>query len=777
MLRRNTYELNGSETTMNLISTDSLTKSQVKYRSGSSRVLVFLVVLFALTTVALAVVVAVTVLKVKDKETPVPVATQPPAPVESSTIIAEPEVCLTEGCVMAAARVRGAMDTKVNPCDDFFNFACGTWIQKHVIPEDKSSFGTFTQLRDDVDIIVKGVLDVADKHDDPEVVTKARKYYKACVDEKKIEDLGLTYIQSYMTALGGFPVLASKPGGNWVSAGFDWVNLLVRTRNGTNSLPLIDVGVTQDDKNPSKYILYVDQPDLGMPSRDYYLKERNSTDLMAYQTMLEEIAVALGADQRKASEAAKQVVDLEIDLANITVRKEDRRDPEKLYNKMTITDLASQFPGVAWQRLITGIFNHVGMTIGGNEPVIAIAPPFLSKFGKMLSRYTAETLANYVVWQRVVGKTAFLPQKFKEIRLKYSKVIYGTASVPARWQTCASTVTDAMPEVVGRLFVETAFKEDAKRDVLDLVDKLREAFKEMIDHLDWMSYITKQIAKEKANYIDPRIGYQDLVYKNNDLNNLYENVTVDENDPLKTLVSIGEASVIRKLLQLRKDYDKSEWHMSPATVNAYYAPNLNSITFPAAILQPPFYSKDQPAYLNYGGIGYVIGHEITHGFDDQGRKYDKEGNLKSWWTTDDGTKFVERAQCIIDQYNGFVVPGTGNMTINGINTLGENIADNGGIKESFNAYRKWVNNARGGKEEPKLPGLPYTPNQLYFLNAAQVWCGSMRDQAKVERIRTDPHSISEYRVYGPMQNYDEFSKAWNCPAGSFMNSRRKCSVW
>ncbi|KAH3821496.1 hypothetical protein DPMN_123260 [Dreissena polymorpha] len=330
---------------------------------------------------------------------------------------------------------------------------------------------------------------------------------------------------------------------------------------------------------------------------------------------------------------------------------------------MTITDLASQFPGVAWQRLITGIFNHVGMTIDANEPVIAMAPPFLVKFGSMLSRYTAETLANYVVWQRVVSNTEFLPKKFKEIRLKYSKVIYGTASVPARWQTCAKIVTNAMPEVVGRLFVETAFKEDAKRDVLDLVDKLREAFKEMIDHLDWMSYTTKQIAKEKANYIDPRIGYQDLVYKNNDLNNLYKNVTVDENDPLKTLVSIREASVIRTLLLLRKDYDKSEWHMSPATVNAYYAPNINSITFPAAILQPPFYSKDQPAYLNYGGIGYVIGHEITHGFDDQGRMYDKEGNLKSWWTADDGTKFVERAQCIIDQYNGFVVPGTGNMTI------------------------------------------------------------------------------------------------------------------
>ncbi|XP_052285288.1 membrane metallo-endopeptidase-like 1 [Dreissena polymorpha] len=697
---------------------------EVKYRSGISRVLVFLVVLFALTTVALAVVVAVTVLKVKDK----------------------------------AARMRGAMDTKVIPCDDFFNFACGTWVRNHVIPEDKKSIDTMSQLNDDVNVIVKGVLEVANKHDDLEVVKNARKFYKTCVDEKKLEDLGLTYIQSYLTALGGFPVLASKPGGNWAVAGFDLVDLLVKTRNGSNSMPLINVGVTQDDKNPSKYIIYVDQPGLGMPSRDYYLKERNATDLMAYQTMLEEIAVALGADQGRASLAAKQVVDLEIDLANTTEPKEDRRDPDQRYNKMTINNLATKFPGVAWQRLITDILNHVGIMIDGNEPVIAVAPPFLAKFGDILNRHTTETLVNYVVWQSVVGKTTFLPQRFKEIDLKYSKVIYGTASVPARWQTCVSTVTGAMPEVVGRLFVETAFKEDAKRDVLDLVNNLREAFKEMIDHLDWMSYTTKQIAKEKFGGF---VSY----------------VTVDDNDPLKTFVSFGEASVIRELLKLRKDYDKAEWRLSPAEVNAYYLPADNCITFPAAILQPPFYSHDQPAYLNYGGIGYVIGHEITHGFDDQGRKYDKEGHLKSWWSADEGKKFVERAQCIIDQYNGYVVPGTGNMTINGINTLGENIADNGGIKESFNAYRKWVKSVRGGKEEHKLPGLPYTPNQLYFLNAAQIWCGSSRDQRKAELILTDTHSLSEYRVYGPMQNYDEFSKAWNCPAGSFMNSRRKCAVW
>ncbi|XP_060596084.1 neprilysin-like, partial [Ruditapes philippinarum] len=458
------------------------------------------------------------------------------------------------------------------------------------------------------------VLEASNKADDAEAIKKSRNYYKACVNEGR----------------------------------------------GNNYLPLIDVGVTQDDKHPTKHILYIDQPDLGMPSRDYYLKGRDDKTLMAYQTMIQESAVAFGADEITAANDAKDIVDIEIELANITVPKEERRDPEKLYNKMTLGELSNNFTGVDWKKLVKGTMQIIGLSIDDSEPVLAIAPPFLEKIGDLLTKYSSRVIVNYVLSRRVLGKTLYLPKVFTDIKLKYRK--------SPRWQSCGDNVKNTMPEVVGRLFVEDAFRKEAKKDVLDLVGKLRVSFKGMIDDLPWMESATKQVAKEKADFIEPRIGYSDVVYNDSALNDMYENVTVYTDDPLRTLISASEAAVIKRLYDLRKDVDKNDWEMSPATVNAGYNPETNQITFPAAILQPPFYSHDQPAYLNYGGIGYVIGHEITHGFDDQGRLYDKIGNLHSWWSDTDAAKFKERAQCIIDQYSNFTVPGTGGMTLNGVNT-------------------------------------------------------------------------------------------------------------
>ncbi|XP_060599061.1 neprilysin-like isoform X3 [Ruditapes philippinarum] len=745
-------------------STEQLATSR-KYKLCKGRVKTILLAFFIASTIALALAVIVILIKHSD--------TNPKGPNTQSA----DGVCLTPGCVIAAARVMSAMDMNVNPCDDFYNFACGTWVRQHVIPEDKSSFGTFTKLRDDVSVISKSVLEASNKADDAEAIKKSRNYYKACINEDKIEELGLTYIQKYMDGFGGWPVLGSNPGGNWNSSDYNIEDLLIYSRKGTNYLPLIDVGVTQDDKHPTKHILYIDQPDLGMPSRDYYLKGRDDKTLMAYQTMIQESAVAFGADETTAANDAKDIVDMEIELANITVPKEERRDPEKLYNKMTLGELSNNFTGVDWKKLVKGTMQIIGLSIDDSEPVLAIAPPFLEKIGDLLTKYSSRVIVNYVLSRRVLGKTFYLPKVFTDIKLKYRKVLSGSATESPRWQSCGDNVKNTMPEVVGRLFVEDAFRKEAKKDVLDLVGKLRVSFKGMIDDLPWMESATKQVAKEKADFIEPRIGYSDVVYNDSALNAMYENVTVYTDDPLRTLISASEAAVIKRLYDLRKDVDKNDWDMSPATVNAYYNPETNQITFPAAILQPPFYSHDQPAYLNYGGIGYVIGHEITHGFDDQGRLYDKTGNLHSWWSDTDAAKFKERAQCIIDQYSNFTVPGTGGMTLNGVNTQGENIADNGGIKESYYAYREWIKASRNGKEEDMLPGMNYTSSQLYFLNAAQVWCENMRDQAKIERILTDPHSIDMFRVYGPMQNFDEFSKAWNCPVGSYMNPAKKCAVW
>ncbi|XP_060595565.1 neprilysin-like isoform X2 [Ruditapes philippinarum] len=428
-------------------------------------------------------------------------------------------------------------------------------------------------------------------------------------------------------------------------------------------------------------------------------------------------------------------------------------------------------------RLIQETMQHVGLTLNQSETAVVRAPAFFEKIGTLLASYSPRVLANYVLSRQVIEKTMFLPKVIRNIRFKYMEALYGSVTEPPRWQTCSDHVKYRLPEVVGRLFVKEAFKNGSRTDVLDLISNLRTSFKVMIGNLKWMDNATKEVAKEKVDHMTSRIGYSDIIYNNTALNELYVNYTITKDNPMKTLINFGQAAVIRQLLNLRKNVNKERWHMSPATVNAYYEMEANQITFPAAILQPPFYSFDQPAYLNYGGIGYVIGHEITHGFDEVGRHYDKAGALNSWWSETNAANFKARAQCFMDQYNNFTIQETGNSTTSGIKSQGENIADNGGIRQSFYAYREWVRTSRRGKEEESLPGMNYTPNQLFFLNAAQIWCEKIRDHAKVERLLTGSHAINMFRVYGPLQNFDEFSHAWNCSAGSFMNPSNKCSVW
>ncbi|XP_053403714.1 membrane metallo-endopeptidase-like 1 isoform X2 [Mercenaria mercenaria] len=599
------------------------------------------------------------------------------------------------------------------------------------------------------------------------------------MDKDKAEALTLRTIHQYTEAFGGWPVLGSNDGGKWDPNRYNLENLLVHSKQRGTSMPLIEVGVVNDILNPTKYILYIDQASLGMPSREYYLKDRYDKILMAYQTLLEESYVAFGADPTTAENDAKDVVDMEIEVANITLPSELRRDVTKWKNKKTIGELGDKFPGVDWKKLITGTMKIIGMSINDSEPVVAVSPSFLQKIGNVISKYPSRVIANYIIGSVVMdGKVIFyLPQIFKDIQHRYQQVLSGTTQESARWQKCSNNVKLVFPEAVGRLFVEEKFRTGAKENVLELVDNLKKAFKGMVDELTWMEDSTKQLAKEKADVMEAMIGYPDLLFNDSALHSKYENVTVYIDDPLRTIINAGEAAVIRGLQKLRKVVDKTEWMSSAADVNAFNLIFRNQILFPAAILQPPYYSYEQPEYLNYGGIGYVIGHEICHGFDDQGRNFNKYAGMINWWSDNDSAKYKDRAQCIIDQYDNFTVPGTDGTKLNGRLTIGENIADNGGIKESFKAYREWLKTNRHGKEEQKLPGLNYTPNQLLYLNAAQVWCDETRKEEKLKRIYTDSHSYQMFRVIGPLQNSEEFSIAWNCPAGSYKNPPNKCTVW
>ncbi|KAK3609653.1 hypothetical protein CHS0354_035937 [Potamilus streckersoni] len=592
---------------------------------------------------------------------------------------------------------------------------------------------------------------------------------------EKLDELGTNTIMPFIEELGGWPVLGSSRGG-WNQKNFNFEDLMIKVRRYTNSEPLMDMSVGQDDKNPDKHAVFVDQSELGMPSRDYFLKERNDSVLMAYENYAKSIAIALGADKSQAETDMKNMVDFEIKVADITVPKEERRDAEKLYNLIKIKDLATNFTGFDWSRYIHGIFSieGVNITMENEEHVIVVVPAYFEKLFKLIAKTPARDIVNYIMWIEIKGKIFFLPESIRQLSKGYQKALYGTDVTPARWNSCVNTIKDAMPTAVGKLFVDEAFDEEAKKNADELIRNLRESFSEMLAGNEWMDAKTKIIAQEKLAVIYPKIGYPASVKNNTAIDEIYNDLLVVEGKAMETYINYLKRGVVHNLKELRKKTDKTRWSDSAATVNAFYSPGENQITFPAGILQPPFYAPSQPNSLNYGGIGYVIGHEMTHGFDDTGRMYDKDGNLHQWWTEDIVKKFKDHAQCIVDQYSNFTAVDI-KMHLNGINTQGENIADNGGIREAFRAYKKWVKKI--GAEEQLLPGLDYTHEQLFFINSAQVWCQNIRPQEEIRLIRIDPHSLDYFRVIGPLQNSAEFSEVYKCPVGSRMNPQRKCTIW
>uniref|UniRef100_K1R8P8 Neprilysin n=1 Tax=Magallana gigas TaxID=29159 RepID=K1R8P8_MAGGI len=638
-------------------------------------------------------------------------------------------ICLTPECSIAASRLLSSLNTEVAPCENFYEFACGTWAKKNVIPEDVSSYTMFSVVREDVEVIMKTVLEYPAQQDDPLSVVHAKNLYKSCINQTYIDSRGIEPTFGLLKELGGWPVLGNNKGGNWSESQYDLTTLLLDLLRYNNK-PLINLYVYTDSKNSTIRIIYLDQPDFGMPGRKYYLNGLDDPMVQAYKKLAQAVAEEFHADPTTAAADMEDVVKLETDIANTTMKDEDRRDNFLLYNPIEMSKLRDNYPVPSnamfnWEGFITRVMSIDGVDVSlpPNETIIVRAIPYFSKMFEVLGKYPKKTIANYLIWRIMKNRISNLGQKFQELTTEYNKAIYGTSTPRARWRTCASYVNTYYGLSLGRLFVKEAFDEDAKKETLDMIHNLRDAFGELVNENTWMDDTTRALAKEKAKYIQEKIGYQDFILNTTALDEYYEN--------------LGFGTCHSKcVLQQCSKQNKS---------------------------------------MNYGGIGVVIGHEITHGFDDRGRQYDKDGNLKQWWTDDVIQKFKTQAQCLIDQYGDFSVPEADGMKMNGINTLGENIADNGGLKESFRAYRRWVETR--GSEEEQLPGVKYTHNQIFFINFAQVWCGNMRKEAAINRILTGVHSPGRFRVIGTLQNSADFSRAFNCNASSFMNPHKKCSVW
>lgn len=670
--------------------------------------------------------------------------------------------CLSEPCVKAAATILRNMDPTVDPCVDFYGYACGRWKRYHVLPPDRPHYDTFAQMKDELKILLKELLESPVDESDSNVTRNAKNLYASCLNETVIEARREKPLLVLLESLGSWPVVTA----NWSRENFDWLNLTAVMRQHSNDI-LFAQWVGADSKNSSSNVIHLDQAETGLPSRDYYV--RGTQQAEAYFKFMVDVAELLGAQRSFAVKEMEQVLQLETKLINLTVPNEQRRNFSVIYNKWTVGELQEKIPLVNWTRY----FNIVmPMEISSSEEVVVFAPTYLKGMSEVIHATPKRVVANYILWRFVSNRVGSLDKRFLGKQQEYFGAIYGTQSKPARWKTCTVLVNKNMGMAVGALFVHHHFNKQSKEKAEEMIDDIKAAFLGILHNVDWMDDETRGVAIQKAELMTQKIGYPEYISDPAELGKEYQ-VEFKRDTYFENVIENLKHNAMKMQLKLRTGVDKTQWITYPAVVNAYYTRSKNFITFPAGVLQPPLYHKNFPRSVNYGGIGVIIGHEITHGFDDKGRQFDQYGNLKQWWKPEALARFQAKAQCMVDQYSSYVLPEV-NMAVNGVNTQGENIADNGGVKQAFRAYK--AHERRSGPE-PHLPGLNLTHDQLFFLTYAQIWCGSMRPEHAVNTVRTSSHSPGRFRVIGALSNSEDFARAYRCPRGSPMNPRRKCVVW
>jgi predicted metalloendopeptidase len=685
------------------------------------------------------------------------------------------DYCFTKGCIQTAADLLDKLDETANPCDDFYQFACGSFIEETVIPDDRTRTSMFSILGDKLDVQVRGLLEGEIKASDPKPFQMAKSVFQSCMDKETIETAGLDPLKLILKKMGGWPLLE---GPNWNEEGYKWYEMTYKFReNGYSVDYLVDFSVTTDLKNSSWRILDLDQPGLGM-AREYLMKGLEDPDVQAYQEYMQDVALLLGADKDTVINDIKETIKFEIELAKISLPREERRDASKLYNPMRVSELTSLDPTTPWLEYINTILTTDIVQVSGAEIIIVDVPNYITNFSQLIQNTPKRVQANYLMWRAAAASMAYMNEAADKISLKFSKKLTGKSEEPPRWRKCVGAASGSLANAVGSLYVTKYFNEDSKTEALLMVSEIRRQFERLLDEVDWMDEDTKRQARVKAQGMVEHIGYPSELLEMSKLEDLYAGLELSPNAYLRNALNMTVFGTNYAFSKLREKVNKTDWvrHGRPAVVNAFYSPLENSIQFPAGILQGIFFSSDRPKYMNYGAIGWVIGHEITHGFDDQGRQFDEEGNLVDWWHPETKKRYLKKAQCIISQYGNYTIKDLDNMQLNGINTQGENIADNGGIKEAYRAYNSWV--SRNGAE-PRLPGVNYTPRQLFWVSAANVWCAKYRPKALKLRVLTGVHSPDQFRVQGPFSNMDDFSRDFNCPVGSNMNppKENKCQVW
>ncbi|RZC41734.1 membrane metallo-endopeptidase-like 1, partial [Asbolus verrucosus] len=695
------------------------------------------------------------------------------------------KICFTPGCIETAAKVLEKVDLSVDPCEDFYKFSCGKFINDTVLPQSKTSISSFSIVSDMVDEQMRTLLEKPIKETDARPFVLVKSIYQACMNTTEIEANSLSNLKKVLKTIGGWPVVEGQ---RWNERRFNWTSTIYEfIKLGFNSDIFFEFSVQADAANSSRNLLTLDQPFI--VSFDKLMRRGfNESLVKSYYNYMVKIATAFGADADRARSQMRDVINLDIAITRITVPSESRRNSSLEDNPMTIRELEQKFPYVPWLEYIN-VMLHPTKIMTYDDTVIVTVPQYFQDLGHIIRSTRNETFANYMFWKAVKGLITYLNNELRTLQLEFSKIMSGRSEREPRWRECIQK-TKRIYIASGALYIKHFFKREAKQTMLELVDNIKHQFIEILKTVDWMDDVTRQHALEKARSIHAHIAYPDELLDAEKIDEYYKNVRWYP----KYLESMQNVTLFAQQILYKKidtPINKKDWrsHAFAVITNAFYDQNENSIgkyeyfftklpslirvEFPASLLQDVFFDNNRPQYMNYGAIGYIIGHEITHGFDDEGRQFDKDGNLVDWWQSKTKEAFDAKAQCIIDQYGNITVPGI-NLNLNGINTQGENIADNGGIKQAYLAYKKWVNDHA---PERSLPGLPYTPEQMFWISAGNTWCDVERSEQLKMSVMDRFHAPNIYRVNVPLMNSKYFAKDFNCPKGSPMNPVHKCVVW
>ena len=640
-----------------------------------------------------------------------------------------------------------AINRQTGPCDDFYEYACGAWLKRTEIPGDRASWMRgFSVIDEQNDVVKKAALEEAATKPADAMSKQLGDFYATCLDEDKAEKNAKIELDELLKALESvkdLPSLAKEVAHEHMGIGG----------------PLFNFGVQQDFKDASLMIGVADQGGLGLPDRDYYLQDDEKSKALReqYLTHVAKMLALSGVAPESSKGQAQIVLKIETELAKAAMSRVDRRVPEKIYHRKELKGLQGIAPKFPWalylKELGAPTLTQINVT----------SPEYFAALSKQLTKTLIPEWRIYLRWHLVHDASPMLSKAFvDETFAFYDKVLSGNEKQLPRWKRCIANTDELLGESLGQAFVKKTFGEDGKTATRTMIVAIEKAMEENLEKLAWMDDPTRKAAVEKLHAIANKIGYPDAWRD-------YSTIKITRDSYIGNVEAANNFEHKRQLAKIGKPVDRNEWLMSPPTVNAYYDASKNEMVFPAGILQPPFYGRKAADAVNFGAIGMVMGHELTHGFDDEGRKFDAKGNLSLWWSPATNLEFEKRAQCVIDQFNNYeVIDG---QKINGKLTTGENIADLGGIKLAYRAFQA-LHKGAGGK-----PAKGYTDEQLFFLGTAQAWCGKRRPELERQRLITDPHSSPKFRVNGPLSNLPEFAAAFQCKPGSKMVRADACVVW